>query len=393
MKNTQFDQLLAKITSGSATEEEMLLYYRWYDKQLLKSLDEQELENAKRGVSEEIFNRLKPILDNNENQVNKSVKIRKYLLSKWWYVSAAAAILIIMFSVNYVRNQNPLHVVQKEYSKVNFVENQGVTLILGNGDKIDISAISSDKLNEFADKKIANKDGNIQYDLDLSDIKSDVSNTKEVVHNTLFTPAGKTYHIVLADGTKVWLNAKSMLRFPINFDGNERRVQLIGEGYFEVVTNASKPFIVESEGQELKVLGTKFNVEAYTDDSSVKSTLLEGKIAINAIALNKTLMLFPGEQAVIVGEKIVKRKVLLKNVLGWRSGVFVFDNDNLGDICHILSRWYNVEFDTTKNSKILNQLFSGTIPKHNTVDEVLSILSETEAIKYKREGRRIVFMN
>jgi transmembrane sensor len=114
-----------------------------------------------------------------------------------------------------------------------------------------------------------------------------------------------------------------MLRFPINFSGNERRVQLIGEGYFEVVTNASRPFIVESEGQELKVLGTKFNVEAYTDDSSVKSTLLEGKIAINAIASNKTLILTPGEQAVIVDDKIVKRKVLLKNVLGWRSGVCI----------------------------------------------------------------------
>ncbi|MCA5006347.1 FecR family protein [Sphingobacterium bovistauri] len=395
MENDFFKHLLTKISEGRASDDELLLYQKWYEQQLLEDIDEEEFTAVKAGVSSEIYSRLQSILDAEgtlePNNIDGSFVGKS--LWKRWVASVAAVLLIIGLGVYSVKNQQPIHIIQKEYKQVNFDTTEGVILKLANGNEIDLSSISSDSISQLTNKDVVKEGDMIQYDLSSTVQHSSGQGKQEEIFNTLYTPAGKTFQIVLADGTKVWLNAQSMLRFPINFLSDQRRVQLIGEGYFEVVSNSSKPFVVESQGQEVLVHGTKFNINAYNDVSAIKSTLFEGSVSVRNVSSNKTLNLLPGHQSVFSSSKFNKQKVLLKNVLGWKNGFFVFHNEKFGDICHSLSRWYNVEFDTSNNPKILNQVFSGTVAKLETVDDVLAVLAETSTFKYKRVGRRILIMN
>lgn len=393
MENHFFKHLMTKISEGRASDEDLLLYQKWYDKQLLEQIDEQEFNKARNGVSSEIYMRLQPMVERSASKHSDTSSNRETFYWKRWSVAAAAALVAITFGLYFLQNRKPIQILQKEYRQVNFENTQGVILKLANGKEVDLSNTSSDSLNQFTNKKVVKIDDGIQYDLDIKKEGYTSETLQEEKFNTLYTPTGKTFQIVLADGTKVWLNAKSMLRFPINFIGQERRVQLIGEGYFEVIKDSSKPFVVESKGQVLKVLGTKFNIDAYDDSRLVKSTLLEGKVLVNAVKSNRSLILEPGDQSLLSEVILQKQKVLLKNVLGWKNGIFVFQNEKFGDICNSLSRWYNVEFDSSQNPKILNQIFSGTVPKFSSVDEVLTVLSESGTVNYKREGRRIVFMD
>lgn len=394
MEKKFFKLLLEKISEGTASDKELLLYQKWYDQQLLEELDQEELTNAKAGVSKEIYRRLQSIFDDSESTKPSlsGNNLKTKALWKRWLVSAAAILLVIGLGLHYLNSQKPIQIIQKDYKQVNFDTTQGVVLKLSNGKKIDLTAISNDSVNQFTDNNAVKTTDKLQYDLPSSNEKSIAVEQQEVFH-TLYTPAEKKFQIVLCDGTKVWLNSKSMLRFPVKFSGKQRRVQLIGEGYFEVVTNSAKPFIVESKGQELEVLGTKFNIDAYHDASVIKSTLFEGKVSVTNLRTNQKLILLPGDQAVLSPTIFEKNKVLLKNVLGWKNGYFVFHNEKIEDICNSLSRWYNVRFFTFKNPKVLNQVFCGTVPRFENIDDVLAVLAETGTIKFKREGRRIVIMN
>lgn len=188
----------------------------------------------------------------------------------------------------------------------------------------------------------------------------------EVMYNTLEVPRGGEYDLVLEDGTRVWLNADSRLKYPVVFPGSERRVMLEGEAYFEVARDTNRPFLVETGVQSLRVLGTAFNVCAYPDEPDIYTTLVHGSVALSTGGQGHECVLVPGEQAVchVHNGSFTVGKVDVSQVAAWKKGLFVFENQNLEQIMLKLARWYNVTvFFRNEAAKTIE--FRGNLPKYS----------------------------
>lgn len=205
--------------------------------------------------------------------------------------------------------------------------------------------------------------------------------------NTLTTPKGDIKKIVLSDGTTVWINAASTLRYPAVFSKNERIVELNGEAYFEVAHNATKPFIVKVKGQTVEVVGTHFNLMAYDDEPVIKTTLLEGKVKVSA---NKNMVVLnPGQQSVLIKNAAGQLTVAAINgndVLAWKSGKFYFNQSDIRSVMREISRWYDMEIDC-KDS--LHVLLNGSISRSVPPEKVLKILELTGEVKFTVLKNRI----
>jgi transmembrane sensor len=198
------------------------------------------------------------------------------------------------------------------------------------------------------------------------------------------TPRGGTYQFTLPDGTHVWLNAASKISFPSQFSGATRKILLSGEAYFEVTKNKTKPFIVQSKGQRVEVLGTHFNINAYPDESNIRTTLLEGSVRIEG-----KLILKPGEQSNISSDRIVSVKQIDPNTaIDWKNGDFVFQNDDFKTIMRKVSRWYDVEiiYDKTAPAELP---LGGLVSRSKNISSILKIMEATGDVHFKVEGRRI----
>jgi ferric-dicitrate binding protein FerR (iron transport regulator) len=206
-------------------------------------------------------------------------------------------------------------------------------------------------------------------------------------YNTLTTPKGGQYRLLLPDGTAVWLNAGSSLRYPVAFSDGERRVTLTGEAYFEVVHDHKKPFRVQVGNQVVEDLGTRFNINAYADEPVASTTLLEG-----AVKINNTL-LKPGEQAQVTKEGVISvvKNINTADAVAWKEGFFVFRNDNLKTVMRELARWYDVEIIYQPNINN-NQQFSGRIDRSLTLAQVLNGLALTKARFTIEDNRKVVIL-
>ena len=212
--------------------------------------------------------------------------------------------------------------------------------------------------------------------------------------NTLTTPRGGQYSIILPDGSKVWLNASSSLCYPISFTGaKERQVTLEGEAYFDIAKNTSQPFIVKTGGgSSVRVLGTQFDVMAYADEEDLETTLVEGAVKVNA-SNTTTKTLRPGEQArvsSVTGDLRVASDVNLKEVMAWHLGQFKFVNRDLPYIMRQITRWYNVP--VSYEGQVSQGHFNGTITRFANVSRVLRILEETGAVHFKIKQDKIVVL-
>lgn len=209
------------------------------------------------------------------------------------------------------------------------------------------------------------------------------------VYNMISTPRGGEYQIVLADGTRVWLNAASSLRFPIVFAGTERSVSLRGEAYFEVAKNTGKPFkVVLNNETEIEVLGTSFNVMAYDDEHAVKTTLVEGKVKISRSG--QSVQLLPSQQAVAEweGTDITIGPADIEEAIAWKEGRFYFNNDNILSIMRKLSRWYNVE--VYYSGPIPVGHYEGAIRRQAEINQVLEILELPGGIDFEINENKIM---
>lgn len=390
MKSQLFKSLLTKITNGTASDEELLLYHQWYKQELQEKLDPEEWKDAREGMSKEVYSRVLDQLsekDSLEMELSNETVQRKIHWYKW--LAVASMLLVAFLGYYHFSRSNPMKDIEKQYANTASDTSGVVMLTLANGEKLNLINTSEEELERKMGLKISKNGDEVRYEfMGEASAKED----EPLTYNTLYTSAGKTYHIILVDGSEVWLNAGSMLRFPTKFSGIDRQVQLIGEGYFEIKSMPNKPFIVASRGQEIEVKGTKFNVAAYPDDEFVRSTLLEGKVAVRNLQTDQVIQLTAGEQVTLTKDSFQKHKVAAQEAIGWKSGVLYFQQERLGDICKVLSRWYNIDFDASENPKVLNQRFSGTVLRFEKVEDVLAILSETGALHYKCDGRRILLM-
>ncbi len=207
--------------------------------------------------------------------------------------------------------------------------------------------------------------------------------------NTITTPRGGQYQVVLPDGSRVWLNAASSLKFPTFFSGIERNVELTGEAYFEVAKNKSKPFKVFSQNQTVEVLGTHFNINAYPDEDVINTTLLEGSVRISKRSADGKKesgerMLKPGQQAKL-GTDIQISNADVQAAVAWKNGYFVFAHEPIQSIMRQLSRWYDV--DVVYQGKATTENFTGTISRFENISEVLDMLQLTGAVHFKIESQ------
>jgi ferric-dicitrate binding protein FerR (iron transport regulator) len=212
----------------------------------------------------------------------------------------------------------------------------------------------------------------------------------EVLYNTLTTPRGGQYQLVLPDGSKVWLNAASAISYPTAFTGSERKVEIKGEAYFEIAKNTAMPFIVKVNDAQVQVLGTHFNINAYSDEDAIKTTLLEGAVKVTKDAASTLLK--PGQQAILgrsSNEIRVQENTDLDAVLAWKNGYFSFNQTDLATIMRQIARWYDV--DIVYSDKVPERRFGGEIPRNTNAAEVLKMLEESK-VHFRIEGRKVIVL-
>lgn len=257
-------------------------------------------------------------------------------------------------------------------------------LTLDNGSTINLETASTDTaIKEGITSITKQADGQLSYKL-LNEKPS------HNFYNRLVTPRGGQFRVILSDGTKIWLNAASSIRYPVAFTGNERKVEITGEAYFEVAKNASMPFKVKiGERAEVEVLGTHFDINAYGDESTTNTTLLEGSVKFTGLAVENSIMIVPGEQAQLNESNQIKVNKLpdAEQVISWKNGSFDFTNANLEMVMRQLARWYNVEivFEDT----IPTKRFNGEIQRTLEMSQVIRLL-EKNGVHSRLEGRKLI---
>ncbi len=374
MQTNKAKLLLQKYLSGNCTDEEKALVETWYLKQELDNLPD--LSSSERQND----------LDEITAKLEKAYKAPKPILF-WPKVAAAAMVLFALSFGLYFYITNSYDVTKQSQNKQVYAQQikpggDKATLTLADGEKISLDDTEAGKLAVQSGIVITKtEDGQLIYTL------SEADQSQKVGYNTIQTPRGGQYQISLPDGTKIWLNAASSLRYPTHFNGNKREVQLSGEAYFEVAKDKTKPFRVISDSQTIEVLGTHFNVNSYKDELSTKTTLLEGSVKVCIPNSDASVILKPGNQSTVKQQSINLKDVDTDATISWKNGQFMFVNESLGSIMRKISRWYDV--DVFYKEDIADKTFSGAISKYTDVKEVLKTLELTKSVQFKVEGNTI----
>lgn len=251
----------------------------------------------------------------------------------------------------------------------------GAVLVLADGTKVSLNGDST---------KTLTKNNNLIGNSNELIVKQ-TDQAIPLQYNSLIVPKASFYKMTLADGTKVWVNALSQLKFPAQFSAKERRVFLEGEAYFEVAPNAAQPFILESRGNEIKVLGTHFNINAYSDQ--IRTTLAEGRVEVRQN--NQFVELLPGEFASSFKDNLVKGRADLAHDLAWHNNEFYFKKETITNIAHQLSRWYDLDV-TFRGDVQLDKEYTGSIERDVKLSQVLEMLSYVSNLKFEVEGNKLI---
>jgi len=322
---------------------------------------------------------------------------------RWIRYAAAAAIVLLISGTYYLhtRKNEKVETVAKQSPVKNDVAPGGnkAVLTLSNGEKIILDSAHNGIVAQQGSAKIIKTDsGKLAYNI-LNE------KSTEIVFNTLTTPRGGQYKVQLPDGTNVWLNSTSSIRYPTSFPNHERKVEITGEAYFEVTRDEAKPFVVQVDNIETKVLGTHFNINSYMNEESVKITLLEGKVVValqgdTQAKNNEFLVLKPGQQALALPishspfDKVSSKMqslslvndVNVAEVIAWKNGFFSFNQADLTTVLRQLERWYDIDVRFAGNIPV--RRFSGELSRDLSLSQVISVLSEMD-VKFRIEGKTL----
>lgn len=312
----------------------------------------------------------------------KVVSIKRKI---WQWAAAAAIITGITVSGYFIFLDNSKHDNANTQANTEQLQNNikpgsyKAKLVLADGTEIILDSALSGKLAQQGNAEVVYQDGKLVY------IPGAAGG--EVVYNTVMTARGETYSLVLADNSKVWLNAASSIKFPASFTGNERRVEITGEAYFEVAKDAEKRFIVSANGITTEVFGTHFNVNTYNNELATRVTLLEGNIQVNKNNVQ------PGQQAVVNdnGHLEITSNIDLEQVVAWKNGEFQFgDKTDIKTAMRQVERWYDieVEYRGTFNSHI-----GGSISRTASLPKILKMLEKTGVVKFEIQDKRIIVIS
>ncbi|TWI83253.1 FecR family protein [Lacibacter cauensis] len=322
-----------------------------------------------------------------QSSAPKTVRIRRMQL-----ISIAASIVfvvcvLVFYQMTYRKTKPlmPVAVTEGITPGGNYAE-----LITDNGKRVTLAGLKNGLIDSLDGVEVLKTtDGQLSY-LD--------NQHSATVYHTLRTPVGGQYRLVLPDGSLVWLNAGSSLRFPVRFDGPERRVELIGEGYFEIVPAAKllaegkqaslQPFIVRINNVEVEVLGTHFNVHGYADEAAIKTTLLEGKVKVVRGSEQDEVILQPGEQAVAgKGRLRVERVQSTEAIVAWKNGWFDFKNASIEQIMQQAKRWYNI--DSVVYTAAIEKKFDAEVLRSESIEKLLSLLEQTGGVHFTIKNKTI----
>ncbi len=306
------------------------------------------------------------------------------IFTRWYYY--AAILLLPLLVVYFIRQQSVqdnclMSIENKETVTTITPGSSKAILTMADGLQVDLDQSEAFELEEKGAK--INKDSSVlKYE--------SATSIQEEVYNQLYVPKGGEYSLVLNEGTKVYLNAMTTLRFPVHFTGNERRVELQGEAYFEV-SPSDKPFIVQTKETTVEVLGTTFNISSYTQDEFTRTTLVSGRVKVSLNGSNESVFIAPSQQAAF-NHKTGRLSVLevdISSDIAWKNGLFYFKDWRLEDIMTCLSRWY--DFDITYSDKeIMNYRFGCKFDRYGKITPILELLEKTNKISAKVNGKTIV---
>lgn len=294
------------------------------------------------------------------------------LLKQWRNVAAAAAIILLAGAAYYIYSGAP----EKPVAQTAAAEpvkdiapgKDGAILTLSDGSAIVLDNLESGLVSTQGNAQLIISNGQLAY-------KQTGTASDEILYNTITTPRGRQYRLQLPDGTEVWLNAASSIRYPTAFAGGERKVSISGEAYFEVAKRPDMPFKVIAGGSsEIEALGTHFNVNAYTDETSLNTTLLEGLIKVSAVN-DKPVLVKPGQQAQIgphTGKVRIVEGANTDNIMAWKNGAFSFEDASLKDVLRQIARWYDVEIDYRGN--ISDKIIRGKMGRDLSLLQMIAVL-------------------
>ena len=404
MNQNKLDELLSLFAEGKISRDEFDHLFDYLrseaDDDSINYAIDQELGKMKKcasltdGEKDAIFQNIltndklgqEPVSENSGNHVVRA-----------WYQVGVAASILAMLTVGLYFYTNRTIDTQLVLSESQIIKEKSIikpggdkaVLTLSDGSKIILEDAKKGLLANQAGVSIQKTaDGELLYSFAKNLNSVSEALPEEVIYNKIETPFGGKYQINLPDGSKVWLNSASTLRFPALFSGNTREVELNGEAYFDVAKNPNKPFKVITKDQIVEVLGTQFNINSYSDEETFKTTLIEGSVKI--IYKDRVVLLSPGQQFQpnMKSSKVIEADT--EEVTAWKNGYFLFKDEDIRSIMRKISRWYNVEVNYSGN--IPDVGFGGNISRSKDINEVLNVLQLTNAVHFKVEGRRITVM-
>ncbi len=324
-----------------------------------------------------------------DNMLKRNDRLRIYRLAK---IAAVFIIPIMLSGIGYWVIQNKKTSVLSEVAHTILPGKNKAYITLADGKVIDIENSSKNFWNQKG-AILSVDSGKIEYkpvDNDSTIINiSGNSQVDELVFNTVNVPRGAEFFLSLVDGTKVWINSESQLKYPVNFTKETREVYISGEAYFQVKKDASKPFIVHTSKGKVKVLGTSFNVRDYSDEKNVFTTLVEGSVDLISTKGDDHMLLNPSEQGMFSAEGISKEIVDVHLFTSWKDGRFMFRKQRLEYIMNVLARWYNIEVFFLNDSQ-KDILFSGDIKRYEDFDKILEMLELAGDTKFQIKGRAVI---
>lgn len=372
MKKEELIQILMRISSGEASDEDIHLYNNWCNSFQGESKSIDDFEQIKANMLMEI-----------EKQTHYQTRTSQTRLLPRIGIAAASIIIILLVgSYIYLHSGKQSETPRMAIKDVAPGGNKAI-LTLGNGQTISLDSIHNGQLAALAGSNISKpQNGLLVY-------SAENNNSEAVQYNTLSTPRGGQYKLVLPDGTKVWLNAASSIKYPTTFKGTDRTVTITGEAYFEVIHNAQKPFRVTVKNQTIEDIGTEFDVNAYGDEAVIKTTLLQGSVRV--MKGNSFVVLQPGQQAIVSdnSDDINIQEVNASNKAAWINGFVSMDKVGVKEFMNQLSRWYNVDIEY--QGTIPNKKYGGLINRNTNLSDVLFAL-KASGINTRLEGNKIIVL-
>lgn len=385
----EWELLIRKILNRNTPEEE-ILFQAWYGE------DEQNriyFEKAKSYINRYYSGNEERIIDKEEawNEFlthTRKVKSGENLRIRMLKYAAIIAIPLLCSWLAYTFIANRQESEPQTTAKAEiFPGETKAVLILGDGKEIILSeSFRQDTVARENNVIINHLDNGLQYN-------SQGENNRIASQNTIITPRGGEYQVTLSDGTRITLNAESKLIFPVEFPENTRKVQLIGEAYFDVTHNEKAPFIVETQAGQIKVLGTIFNISAYSNDDIIQTTLVKGSVSFIKPEYSEGQIIKPGEQITYhkANQTIQIQQVNTDIYCSWREGMFILEAQRLEDMMKRIARWYDVEV-FFQNQEARDLIFTGDLEKYEKCDVILKIIELSTNVRFVIKGRSITVM-